>query len=310
MLVKKIGLLAGILAFGAFNVLAAGNDEHFNLKCRLETGMRFGYRLTVKTATTQNVLEKVVPREEEWQIKYRVTVLSGSGNRGGIVLRATYAAIDYRLDSPWQQYAGHLSPDDVTLPERLKPYANLVGTDFKVSLSKTPRIEIPAKRHNPVNPEDFDLQLFLSSINPDTLAAQTLFANLLGNILFTYPHSPAKLRLNDRWQGVSCLTNGSFTPKLRCKYQVTAIDAERIKLAVTTPFGCKYRNRQPVKNHQTEVMKVVTDLTGSLQGRIEIVKKSKLPAAGMLRLDLAGTVNRFGTLVPVTLTMTVQYRLI
>jgi hypothetical protein len=310
MSIKKIWWLAGIFLIGAFNVRAAENSEIVNLKYQLETGMQFGYRLTVKTATTQRILEKVVPRAEEWQIKYKITVLSGSDNRGGAILRATYAAIDYRLNSPLQQYSGHLNPNDVTLPERLKPYADLVGTDFIVSLSKTPRFEIPAKKHNPVNPEEFDLLQFLSSVNPDALAAQSLFSNLLGNILLAYPHPALKLKPNARWQRVSYLTNGSFMPKLKLDYQVVAIDAERIKVAVTTPFGCKYQNRQPVKNRQTEVTKVITALTGSLQGRIEIVKESKLPAAGMLQLDLTGTVNRFGTLVPVTLITTVQYQLL
>jgi hypothetical protein len=307
---KKALLLLGIFLFGAVNAVTAENRETIDFKYQLATGMKFGYQLIVKTATTQKILGEVITRNEEWQIQYQITVLSGSGNRGGALLRAVYGPIFYRLDSPFQQYSYRLTPDDATLPERLKPYADLIGTDFKIALSKTPKIEVNAKTDNPANPEDFNLQHLVSSFSPDLRSAKYLFPNLIGNIFFAYPNASQKFKANDSWASESFLTNGQFAPKLKTEYRITAINDERIQVALGTPFGCKYQNEQSVKHNKIELTKVVSVLTGSLEGQLEIAKDSKLPLTGMANLNLVGTVNRFGAELPVTLKMTVQYQLL
>jgi hypothetical protein len=308
MMVKKVILLLGIFLIGAVNTLAAEQRERIDFKYHLETGMKFGYQLTVKTATTQKVLGELISRNEEWQIQYQITVLSGSNNRGGALLRATCSTIFYRLESPFQQYAGQLTPNDANLPERLKPYAKLIGTDFKISLLKAPKIEVNAVTEHSMNPEGFNLQQLFSGAGSNGMAAQSLLSNLIGNIFCAYPNASQKFKTTDSWQGESCLTNGQFDPKLKTEYRIKAVNAERIQVALGTPSGCKYQNQQSVKDHQTELAKVVSVLTGSLEGQLEIARASKLPIKGMMDLNLAGTVNRLGVESPVTLKMTVQYQ--
>jgi hypothetical protein len=304
---KKVGLLLVIFLIAA-PISRARTKEAVNFKYQLETGMQFGYRLTVKTTTIQKVLGMAINRDEEWQIRYQITVLSGSNNRGGALLRANYAAIAYHLDSPFQQYSYRLNPDDTTLPDRLKPFAKLIGTDFKLSLQKAPKIMVNTQKDNPVNPEKFDLQQLLESFSSDTLAAQYMFPKLINNIFWIYPKGAQTYKSNDSWQGVSSLTNGQFEPNVKTEYRIKDIDDERILVALATPDGCKYQKVEPVKDEKTELTKVVTALAGSLAGQVEIAKKSKLPSAGMLHLNLNGTVNRFGTDTPVTLKMLVKYQ--
>jgi hypothetical protein len=310
MSVKKALVLLGIFLLGAVNASAAGQGETINFKYQLETGMKFGYQLTVKTDTTQKILDEVIPRDEEWQIQYQITVLSGSGNRGGALLRVTYDSIFYRLDSPFQQYSRRLTPDDANLPERLKPYANLIGTDFKIYLLKTPKIEVNAQTDHPADPEDFNLLQFFSSLSPNVTSVKYLFPNLIGNIFVAYPNASHKFKANDHWLSERCLTNGQFAPKLKTEARITAIDAERIHVGLGTASGCKYQNEQSVMHNKLKLAKVVSVLTGSLEGQLEIAKDSKLPMNGMINLDLAGTVKRFETeAIPVTVKMAIRYQL-
>jgi hypothetical protein len=306
--IKKCLWLLVILMIGSVGARAAAKDKTINFKYQLETGMKFGYQLSVKTATTQQVLGRVINRDEEWQIRYQITVLSGSANRGGALLRVTYDSIGYRLDSPFEQYSYRLKPDDAALPERLKPYARLIGTDFKLSLQKTPKIKVNAQKENSAHPEGFNLQQLFASFSSDALAAQYQFPNLIGNIFWAYPNAAQKYKTGASWQGASSLTNGQFAADVKTEYRIIDANTERIQVALRTPNGYKYQKEQPVRDNQTELTKMVTALAGNLAGQVEIAKASKLPFAGMIKLSLDGTVNRFGTEVPVSLQMAVRYQ--
>lgn len=304
---KRALTILGLIVILGLNRSGLAKADPVSLKYRMATGAHYQYQMTVQTETVQQIWGQPVDRKETWSIRYGITVLSGSNNKSGILLRVTYDSIDYQFSNAFLQYAYKLYPDCSGLPAGLQPYAELVGSEFHLKLQNCSKTNMPEKRPQSVNS---DLRQLLSPANPEAYTVNFMFHELIHNLFPVYPKSRKALQPGDCWKERLTVSNGQVAPKLQAVYELTATSGDQLQVELETPSGCSLKQKFASKVNQQVVAKNIVNLTGTARGSFRIAKVDSLPLEGKIRLDLAGEIKKSGLDIPTTLKLDVNYRLI
>jgi hypothetical protein len=298
-------LLLGILFLLSVPMIAGAEAETADSKYRLETGQTFRYRLTATTETVQDI-GSASRRLEEWQVGYGLRVLGGSNPKDGTIIGATCETIVYKIDSLFQQYECTVNPGDPALPAVLKPYAQLVGSEFIIKISNRSKLVAVSRR----NAADIDLKQMFTMLMSGTMGIRYSLPDLTRNIFLPYPGRNKPLKSADTWVEQVSFTNGMFAPELKAEYRVTEMNDASFGLEVRPRSQCVLKQELSVKDNRTVIAKAFIDLTGTMTGQFEVDKATMLPRNGNIAINLSGTVKKFNVVTPTTVKIKVSYRMI
>lgn len=298
------------LGLGWIFLLGCGvvfGEETAVLKYRMETGAQYKYRLTVKTETLQQIHGQKIGRAEEWQIGYGITVLSGAGNKNGVLMRVVYDSIHYELASPFHQCSYQLVPGKEYTPSTLQPYANLVETDFNVRLQN--RIKIDRILGNG-NSQPLELQQLVSRVRPEELTPDLIFPYLCQNIFPEVPKGNKALATGAVWQGKTVLTDGRITPEVVFQYRIGKVDSNKVRVEFQSPSGCSMKQKWACKFNQKVLAEVASDLSGAAKGSYQLDKTTGVPLEGETSFDMTGKVCRDEKTFPAVWRTEIRYTLV
>lgn len=298
-----IGLGIGWIFWMSLGVVCG--EEAVVLKYRLETGAQYKYCLTVKSETVQQILNQKVTRAEEWRIGYGITVLSGSENKSGLMLRVVYDSLHYKLASPFHQYDCQLIPGNNQLPVNLQAYANLIETDYTIKFQNRPKIEVKAE-----NGSSLELQQRIAKAGPEMLAADQMFPYLIQNIFQGHPKREWRLSPGAVWQEKTVLTDGQMAPEVVAQYRFVEGDANRLRVEFQSPTGCSLKRKWVSQNNRQVIAEMVSDLSGTVNGGYQIEKNTGLPLEGEIILTMTGNIRKDEKSIPTVWKTEIRYRLV
>jgi hypothetical protein len=300
-------LLPGIILCLLATGVGLAEAETLDSKYRLETGQTFRYQLTVTTEAVQEIAGVTSRRLEEWRVEYGLIVLGGSNPTEGALIRATFESLVYKIDSIFQQYECQINPGDPALPVGIKPYAQLLGSDFMVKISNRSKPEIPDHNRDLAKP---DLEKLITELMSGVVNTKYSLNYLVYNIFLPYPGKAKPLKPGDCWVGKSLFNNGQIIPELKAEYRISEINDQSFALEVLPRSGCVFKQKLSVKDNRNVIAAAVINLAGTLTGQFEVVKATMLPRTGNIAIALSGTVQKMGNVIPTTLRITVNYRMI
>ena len=298
-------LFLGLLFFLSVSTIAGAEAETADSKYRLKTGQTFRYRLAASTETVQGI-GSASRRLEEWQVGYGLRVLGGSNPKDGTIIGATCETIVYKIDSLFQQYECTVNPGAPALPAGLKPYAQLVGSEFIIKISNRSKLVAVSRQ----NTADMDMKQMFTMLMSGTMGVRYSLPDLTRNIFLPYPGKDKPLKFADTWVDQVSFTNGMFAPKLKAEYRVTEMNDASFDLEVRPRSQCVLKQELSVKDNRTLIAKAFIDLTGTMTGQLEVDKETMLPRNGNIAIYLSGTVKKFDVATPTTVKITVSYRMI
>jgi hypothetical protein len=296
-------LLLGILFLLSVSVIAGAEAETADSRYRLKTGETFRYRLTAVTETISDT-GSASHRLEEWRVGYGFKVLGGSNPTDGTLIRGTLETIVYKTDSLFQQYECIVNPGDPALPVSLRPYAQLIGSEFLIKISNRSKLVSVSGQDSAA----MDLNQMITRLMSGTMGVRYSLPQLTRNIFLPYPGKGNPLRTGDSWVAKVAFSNGMLAPETKVEYRVAGFTDAGFVLEVRPRSQCVYKQKLSVRDNPTLLAETSINLTGTLTGQFEVDQATLLPRTGNIAIELSGTVKKFDVTTPTTVKITVSYQ--
>ena len=105
-------------------------------------------------------------------------------------------------------------------------------------------------------------------------------------------------------------SNGDIVPKASVLYTIVSSTGKTYSIKVYSA-DCYLKTERTssasAENAKGIAAKIISDLKGTIEGKLEMEKQSGLPLTGDLFLKLTGEVKRFDMVIPVNLSITIHF---
>lgn len=300
---KKNFFLLVIAFFFLANVMAAEEtEERVDLGYRLENSTNFRYQLTIDTVSTQQVLDQFIRHREKWEIDYSFQV-TGEKKGDGYPITVTYDSINFAQESPFEQFEYNLAESEAGLPDSLRPYAGVIGTNFSLLLTNQAVISPESTTYFP--------KLNTKNLSPTDLTFHYMtvyFPYLAGNIfILPYPKTgPQQLQIGETWKLKIPFSNGKVSPNMDTVFTIKEIKNNSFLVTAVAKTGGFKLNRTFSMGNNKPSAGFDTDLTGTMEGTVEVERINGLPLTGNIQITLSGDLLRLGRKIPVTFNLTID----